>query len=298
MTKHKRQHYIPSSYLEAWRDPNTPSRQTSYVWRISKDGGQANKKAPRNLLHETDMYSIFTPEGNRDLHLESNLSRVESEFAKLRAHKLRQNQPLTSNELLVLCMFTAAMFARTKAYGKYQSSQWQRILDMTESLQSALDAASQEERNRVAAVLSYAPTDEENSISLDEVRELVDKPIQSTLSATVVEATPLLCAKPFLILETSASLGFITSDNPCVWYDPAIYQKPRPFGAGGLISPTLEITLPLSPNQILFFGGRLIASGLHVQVDDGMVDQLNKRTWLSADEFIVSSCSTVKASWR
>ncbi|MBN1461351.1 MAG: DUF4238 domain-containing protein [Armatimonadetes bacterium] len=63
---------------------------------------------------------------------------------------------------------------------------------------------------------------------------------------------------PYIILETSDPIGFITSDNPVVWFDPAAYQPNPPFGAGGMISPTMETNLPLSPRQLLVFGNRLL----------------------------------------
>lgn len=293
MAKHKRQHFIPSSYLEAWCDPNTPSGQTPYVWRFSKDSNQVTKKAPQKIFYETDMYTIFTPDGNRDLQLEYNLSRVESEFAKLRTRKLKQKQKLTFEEHLVLCMFTAAMFARTKSYAKHQSSQWQRVLDMGEKMQSILDKATPEERKRMPRTPSHnQPGEEDQSFSIDEVREIVEKPIQSMLSSYVVQTAPLLYKTPYLILETTNN-SFNTSDDPCVWFDPAYYQTPKPFGAGGLISPTLEITLPLSPKQMLLLGIGLQWSGIYIPIDNAMVDDLNKRTRLFSDEFFISNNSKV-----
>jgi hypothetical protein len=117
------------------------------------------------------------------------------------------------------------------------------------------------------------------------------------LSANVVQTTPLLYERPYLVLEAPNNNSFITSDDPCVWFDPAYYQNPRPFGAGGLISPTLEITLPLSPKQMLLFGGALIASGIHVPIENEMVDNLNRRTRLFSDEFFISNKSKVNPSW-
>jgi hypothetical protein len=117
------------------------------------------------------------------------------------------------------------------------------------------------------------------------------------LSANVVQIAPLLFERPYLILEAPIGNNFITSDNPCVWFDPADYQNPRPFGASGLISATLEITLPLSPKQILFFGNKLIVSGLYIPIENEMVNNLNKRTRLFSDEFFVSNNSEIKPSW-
>lgn len=297
MSKHKKQHFIPSSYLEAWCDPNTPPKQTPYVWMFSKDGSQVSKKAPQKIFYETDMYTIITPEGDRDLHLEYNLSRVESEFAKVRTRKIGRKQRTTSQEHLVLCMFVAAMFARTKAYGKHQSNQWQQVLDMAEKIQVVMDKATPEERKRMSMALSSPHTKNQKSFSVDEARELAEKPIQSLLSANVMYTAPFLFERPYLILEAPMGSSFITSDDPCVWFDPANYESPRPFGAGGLVSPTLEITLPLSPKQMLFFGSKLIASGLYMPIENETVDNLNRRTRLFSDEFFISNNSKVKLSW-
>src|SRR5688500_7740707 len=146
MSKHKKQHYIPSSYLQAWCDLNTPPGQTPYVWRFSKDGSQVNKETPKKIFYETDLYTIFTPDGDRDLHLETSLSKVESAFARLRRLKLNQKKALTSQEHLELCMFVAAMHSRTIGYAKYQSSQWQQVLDMAEKIQSSFNKATPEQR--------------------------------------------------------------------------------------------------------------------------------------------------------
>jgi hypothetical protein len=63
--KHKRQHYVPKSYLQAWCDPNCPPGQTPYVWVFSKGGGRVRKKSPEKLFRETDMYTVRTDaEGN------------------------------------------------------------------------------------------------------------------------------------------------------------------------------------------------------------------------------------------
>jgi len=55
MTKHKHQHYIPASYLEAWCDKNTPAGQTPFVWRFTRDGEKIDKKAPQRIFYETDI---------------------------------------------------------------------------------------------------------------------------------------------------------------------------------------------------------------------------------------------------
>jgi hypothetical protein len=79
MAKHKKQHFVPQCYLKAWCDPTTPVDQDPYVWRFRKDGSDPRRKAPENIFHETDLYTIHRPGGGRDLVLEHG-----------RAHRSRQ----------------------------------------------------------------------------------------------------------------------------------------------------------------------------------------------------------------
>jgi hypothetical protein len=43
-----------------------PAGQEPYVWRFKKDGSDPRRKAPENLFHETDLYTIHREDGERD----------------------------------------------------------------------------------------------------------------------------------------------------------------------------------------------------------------------------------------
>ena len=77
---HKRQHWIPRSYLNAWCDPATPKEHQPYVWRFEKDGTSRARKSPKNIFHATDLYTIHLSDGTRELSIEHGLSELESEF--------------------------------------------------------------------------------------------------------------------------------------------------------------------------------------------------------------------------
>lgn len=161
-----------------------------------------------------------------------------------------------------------------------------------------MEEASPKEQAQTAAVLSSLHTNDENSMTMDEVRELVEHPIQSSLSMTVTEISPVLFKFPFVVLETSSSLEFITSDAPCVWFDPAEFHNPRPFGAGGLASPTIEITLPLSPGQMFFLGKKLLLPGVYIRVENPiLIDTLNKRTRVCSSEYFVFNQPVARQQW-
>ncbi len=73
MSKYKKQHFVPKSYLEAWCDPACPKKQTPYVWLFSCDGADIKRKSPKNIFYETDMYTILGKNGERILTLEHGL---------------------------------------------------------------------------------------------------------------------------------------------------------------------------------------------------------------------------------
>lgn len=296
--RHKRQHYVPRSYLRAWCDPDCPPGQTPYVWRFPKNGSAPRKKSPEKLFRRTDMYTVRTGDGQRDLTLETNLSRLEGEFTKLRRDKLEQRAPLTAEERLYLCMFVAAMVGRTPSHAEHTSREWKRLLDMGERMQRAMEGATNEQRANMAAMAPTSEPSEDNSFTMEEVERIVEQPIQEMLGSTVTGLGPMLFEMPFVVVETSVAPGFITSDDPCVWYDPANYRTPVPRFVGGLASPTIEINMPLSPKQMLMFGHGRVRPGTYVRLDNQLfVNALNNRTRRFAHEYFVSSRKKARAAW-
>lgn len=296
--KNKHQHYVPISYLKAWCDPDTPKGNTPYVWRFSLDGVECRKKAPDKIFFETDLYTIRTRNGERDLTIERNLSRLESKLSKIRKTKLDRKIPLSAEETLVVCMFTIAMFVRSKKNGDYWRGMWQEVSAMAERMQQVVEQASPEEKARMASVFYHIPESAKgNTLSMDEVAELAENPLPSNLSA-VPHLSPILYRIPHVILQSPKGSSFVTSDAPCVWFDPVEYANPSPFGAGGLISPTIEITLPISPSQMLFFGKQLSLSGAYLHLQDiNMVDRLNRRTISWADDYFVFNNGLARPEW-
>jgi hypothetical protein len=242
--KHKKQHYVPSSYLSAWCDSNTSNGQEPYVWLISRDGTAAQRKAPVKIFHENDLYTMTTQSGDRDLSIEHSLSHLESDFARLRRDKLSKQLPITEEEKLVLCMFMAAMYGRTKVYGDHAKRQWGKVVAMGQRMADWAKTATREELKGATRVWNEL-SGNGPSATFDDVKKELTQPYPTILTTLVTRVAPSLMKWPMLIIETSSTLGFITSDNPCVWFDPELYKPNPPFGAGGLVSPTLL------PTQVL-----------------------------------------------
>lgn len=286
---HKRQHYVPLSYLQAWCDPKCPKGQAPYVWLTPAGGGQPKKKSPKKILRETDMYTIVGQDGKRDLSIERSLSQTEGKFAKLRRDKLDKRLPLTAEEWAFVYMFVAAMYGRTKTYREHLRSSWGRALELMNKVEEAHKNASPEQRAQMQKALSPvgSPDDERNTMSKEEVEELVTNPLQNFLPSMVQGMVPHLVRIPSVVMVAPKGTSFITSDTPCVWFDKAEDERPRSGYSGGLLSPSLEITMPLSPRQTLVFANRLRVTGYWSGLRQRGVEDLNNRTLSRAEEFVV-----------
>lgn len=248
--QHKKQHHIPQSYLDAWCDPSDPGR----VWLFARDSRAGTREKPRDLFWEHDFYTETSPSGDRDLTIEHALGKLESQFVELRRSKLEKREPPDPREHRRLCWFCAAMSLRTKANRDHVRAQWQPMREYGEELEQQMRAASPEERERLQQFLSPMPSAERGqSFNLDDMRHIERSPVQVSLRSSLAHEAKLYQGMDAAILCSDDPVGFITSDNPCVWRD---QNGLHPFGAYSLASQTVEVFLPLAPGLLLLLNRR------------------------------------------
>lgn len=297
--KHKKQHYIPESYLKAWCDPDTPKGYEPYIWIVSKDGRLIKPKATSNVFHQTDLYTIMI-DGERDLTIETSLAQLEGEFVALRRDKLEKHHQLSLNDRLVICAFTAAIYSRTLASGKRWQPFWGDVANKMKRMIQWGETATPEQIERIRPTTPPDPEDT-HIVTYDEIKQLAEEPIKSLVPTHLSMLTPLLFRLDLTIVETSTKPGFITSDDPCVWFDPELQSRPFPRGPA-LISPSIEINLPISPTQSILYNrrgdnGYILLSKYGPQVDLSVVAEANWRTRRKANEYFVVNKRIILRSW-
>jgi hypothetical protein len=208
--KHKHQHFVPKCYLKAWCDSRTPSRQTPYVWRFTRDGKQRKKKAPENVFTEGDMYTLPLAKGGRDLRLEHGLRDLEGLFVDVR-DRIASTSRMSEGDRDVLSAFTAAMWGRTLAMRDRVRKNWQGVLDLMEDMQSEFDR-DPSARSRYRGL----PVDPSESMTIEEVRASIGPAAPHTVLQSLTTLAPMLVRIDLVVLTTTSSPGFITSDDPCV----------------------------------------------------------------------------------
>lgn len=293
MARHKKQHYVPASYLKAWCDPNVARTRTPYVWIFDKEGSTSHHSAPGKIFRESDIYTIHLPDGERILTIEEGLSQLEDRFTRIRNMKLNTSRPFDEAEHIVLCAFVAAAQVRTPVMRDHHRAQWERPLKMMERMMEWFARAIPEEVER--AVLPTTLSSSDRSLDYEDIKAIHSNPMQKLLAPMIPHLTSRLCHLNFAILETDDEIGFITSDNPCVWFDPDGCRRPPMYRNPALMYETIEITLPVSPRQCIFLN-RLGRAG-YIQVNNNVLDEINRRTRFEADKSFIVRKNETRAQW-
>ena len=256
------------------------SSQAAYVWTASSDGrGQLKRESPRRLFEGDDFYTVTDESGNRNLELEEKLHEVEDDFIKVRDEVIAKKKPLQVEDRKSIALFASTLYARTEFQRQEQIQIWQDALNSIENL--PLEALNH---------LKHAGI-------YDGLMSLRFQPMPFHLFQFVNIAFPYLLLANCAILETEDVPGFITSDNPCFWMDGLLSEQgftPYLFGLG---SPSLNILLPISPNQMISLKPRGPEGYLGIDENPEILLSLNRLTVSNADRIIIINRKIGKGEW-
>jgi len=280
--EYKNQHWVTESYLKAWCDSETPNG--AWVWVISKSNQKISRKSPKSLFSDDDFYTFKDNKGNRNLELEHNLKEIEDRFILLRDNKLQKHISLTPKDRETISLFAATMYARTKRQKEDGKQIWLEYIEMVENLPAEIS-------NKIKNSQDYK----------DVIRLHKDQPMLFHLFQFINVTVPYLFLMNCAIYETRTSPGLITSDNPCFWFDPAVYDSSKPLTYYGVGSPTLNVIFPISPKQYISLERGGIDGYRELSTitnnEEEMVDTLNRLMVMNCEERIVVSKKVIKQTW-
>lgn len=271
------QHFVTASYIRAWRDPETPDG--SFVWVVDKRTQEIQRKSPKKLFVAPDFYTVYDDDGARILELEDELSKIEGDFMNLRKNKLGQQIPLTPEDRIKIALFISTMFSRTNYQKQNQQEIWEQWFDEVDELP-----------REMSDTIKDAPV-------YDGVRQLLEQPMPFHMFHFVNTVVPYLVLMNCAIYEVSSTSGFITSDNPVFWFDPAVYDPTSPLTFFGVGSPTLTIDLPISPHQMIHLETKGPEGYVEIPGDNQGLDYINRLALMNSDEFIVANKPIANPFW-
>ena len=281
----KNQHVIPECYLKAWCDPATPKNYTPYVWVHTRDGSSTRKRAPQKLFTETDFYTVKLDDGSRSLVIEDSFSVIED---RLRNNRLKDFAKLSDEERALLCVFTAMMSMRTKSQRANWTDFFSKLHDQVESMEKFHNA--------------------EPTTSL-ETAEMKEYGHHMYMGHSIDVIAEWLFRMKMVIFMTGQKERFITSDRPCVWFNPEAHKFPPFYRSPGLAQERIEITLPLSPNYFAVFSwtrwnekmsfsqAEIDKVGDCVPITDRIVTEMNRRTRGHSYESFVTQSQEIDPKW-
>jgi Protein of unknown function (DUF4238) len=272
MSDPKKQHYVPQCYLREFVDPQTPAGYEPYVCVFSKDGKHKEKRAPKNLFHETELYTLNI-EGEKHYTIERSLSALEGEYASVVRNKIKKYLPLSEEEHLTICAFVAAMMQRTV-----------RFKDNIESFHDQLI-------EKVAAMEQLHGLNPAKSAELRESKRDAHK---LGVLQLLPELTELLFRMTMSYLCTDGrGSRFISSDDPVTLFNPDL-QWQRFYGPG-LAQTNVQVTMPVSPDITLGFTWSDFRG--YIRLPKNRVEDLNRMTRAHCYRQFISSGSKTKRVW-
>lgn len=280
--EYKNQHFVTEAYLKAWCDPSTPNG--AFVWTVSKKDLKITRRSPRSLFSEPDFYAHYDSSKDRNIALEHELNTIEDRFIALRDKKLIHHISLTPDDRKIISLFVSSMYARTKRQKREGQQIWLDYIQLVDNLPQEISRGIKESKD-------YQ----------DVIRIHKDQPLIFHLFQFVNTTAPYLFLMNCAIYETKKRPGLITSDNPCFWFDPAIYNPNAPATYFGIGSPTLNVMLPISSSQYISLekngADGYIDLHTHPEEENDIVDTLNNFTATNCDEFIVVNSQVFKEKW-
>lgn len=273
MSEPKNQHIIPQCYLKHFIDPNTPKGYEPYVWIFERDKKTGKKKAPKNILSETDFYTLKTNIGGKDYSIEKSLSLIESEYATVFDKTIKNKIPLTDYEHLILCAFVATMLQRTLKQKENIEGFLDQIIKMTEEMEKAHN------------------TPPKKSVELKQKKENAHK---ISVLQMIPHITEILLKMNLAFLCGKQSVYFITSDTPCFLFNSRLQWQN--FYGPGLMQKYVEVRMPLSPEISVCFSWINNLRG-YLQIDTDLIHESNRMVFGHSYKHFIANSSKIKRRW-
>ncbi len=270
MSDPKNQHIIPQCYLKQFVDPNTPAGYEPYVWIFERDTKIGKKKAPKNILAETDFYTL---EGG-DYSIEKTLAQIESEYSVIFEKKIKNKLPLTPYEHSIFCVFVAAMLQRTLKQKEHIENQMDQMIGWAKQLEMVHGAKPK------------------SSIAWEEAKKDAHK-------ISVVEMVPdiakiLSKMNVAFLCTNNKRVSFITSDSPAYLFNSQL-QFQRLF-APAFGQKHVEVRMPLSPEISVCFSWINNLRGYLVATED-MVHNDNRMVFGYSHQYFIANSEKLKRRW-
>lgn len=275
---HTDQHVIPNFYLKAWKDPQFDYK-VPHIWVNDNNTHQCEHKPTKTNFTLEDFYTVYSESGERQLHIEHTLDKVEAEFSKLRKEKLLLNLPLDFNDKLAICKFLATMHNRTVSKIDHIKTMFEPLFDKLKKIAINTNATTTEE---LKVTICSKSGDIISSITMDEIDEITKNPLDHIMSTFIEHEIKTIIKLDMAIFYSNNNSAFITSDNPCVWYAPD-EESPE------LNNKLLNIILPISPTHCILLNKKGLNGYIDTDTNLPTIDSINEIIYDASEKVYIAN---------
>ena len=268
----KQQHIIPEkSYLQYWEDTNE-RKPSLWVYRIKEDhtvegfssitpiGIPADQFAKEHFFYE----SSEKPQNA----LETALQQIEDEYNPILREKITKGKELTKEDKIKVTRFISSMELRTKSARENVEDFQKRSLDMITMVEKAHELKG---------------------------KSSVHKQIEESLKGNIMFTDQLVIGTnfnrysifniQFFVIDEDSKHLFLTCNHPVAMLDLSYGNS---FYTGAPLSPTIEITIPLTPYITAFLSHGEFNTYEDVTYDFNYINEVNSRVLLYSHDYFIS----------
>lgn len=127
---------------------------------------------------------------------------------------------------------------------------------------------------------------------------LTQYPLKNSLLNITFKVGQILTRMNWGILYTVNKVGFITSDAPCVLFNPEWQKCPSMMRTPGLCLPSIEITFPVTPQLMICLSwNNVFTHNQYIQINTKILNDLNRRTRFFCHNYFIVNQETTKSIW-
>jgi hypothetical protein len=287
----KRHHYVSQWHLKRFTEDPARPRPRLACYSKSRD---AYFVAPVRNLAAIGHYHTWEHDGCQDRIVEEGMSILDARASEV-FPKLERMESLVETEPNVIATYVALQQGRVPAGREV----FQELIEsIGQSYAEAVFAEPSEKRLAEARRRGLANTEDElraldahilGQIRRGEMKVTMDHIATAGVAAIAAEmVAPIIEAMSWLVVEAPPGAEFLVSDNPVVMFS----ERTPPGVPVGYMTLDVEVCMPLSRNHMLIVSHIDTCSGWACATADAVLD-LNRRTWLTAKEFVYGSTERI-----
>jgi len=268
----KDQHWIPRFYLSQFVDKAiVKGRPEFWVYEtaraLKEEKYEPTRQTPKSFANKNFFYETPVLPTNT---IEDILQKIEDKFAKVLESKMLKGLELTEKDKYWVSLFIGTFETRTIASKENIDSFNKRLLEQAISLEK------QYANGRVSDTHKKLVNSIDGNIAF----------AQQIAVAMEMNRWSIISDFQFLTIKEDSDYHFLTGNNPVCLYD---MTEMNGFYGIAPLSPTVEVTVPLTPKITLFINNTGKSGYLDLSYNLNYVEEVNNRTLHYNSEFLISS---------